>query len=69
MSSPQCFDHCAFSTVRWQIDGWFFAVVTIATVGYGVLTPTHDGMKLVVVTDLIQHPLVYPHQNCRRSCT
>merc|ERR1712166_34384 len=31
------------------IDGWFFAVVTIGTVGYGVLTPSNDWTRGFVV--------------------
>ena len=35
------------------IDGWYFAVVTIGTVGYGVLTPSHDMTRLFVVVYLM----------------
>ena len=35
------------------IDGWYFAVVTIATVGYGVLTPSTDGCRFFVCVFLI----------------
>jgi len=39
---------------KWTlIDGWFFAVVTIGTVGYGVLTPSNDGTRGAVVVFLV----------------
>ena len=34
------------------IDGWFFAVATISTVGYGVLTPTSDLCRVCVIVFL-----------------
>lgn len=36
-----------------MIDGWYFAVVTIGTVGYGVLTPSHDVTRGLVVIYLM----------------
>jgi len=35
------------------IDGWFFAVVTLGTVGYGVLTPSNDWTRGWVVIFLV----------------
>jgi len=34
-------------------DSWYFAVVTLSTVGYGVLTPSNDTTRFFVVIYLV----------------
>jgi len=40
-------------TYQWTyIDGWYFSILTIGTVGYGVLVPSSNWTRFAVVCDL-----------------
>ena len=35
------------------IDGWYFSVLTMGTVGYGVLIPSNDASRICVILCLV----------------